>query len=186
MCRGDAESLHESEVKCYDAVERGVPHPETSYCTKAELDHIAMTAASSHEATLRQRVDQDNVAVLCKCAPIKIERVCILMDLDIHVCWYVGVKSNDGEINPGACAKQSAQLIFAWAVRCAGREETCEVSVRCDNAKTQGAPLPRLPYCTAADLEPIGNTAAAKHQASLHKTKKRTDIYVQCKHRILW
>ena len=101
------------------------------------------------------------------------------------MCWYVGVKNNDGEINPGAYAKQTAQLIFAWTVRCADREETCEVSVRCDHAKTQGVPLPRLPYCTAADLEQIGNTAAAKHQASLHKTKKRTDIYVQCRHRIL-
>ena len=84
VCRGDAESLHESEVKCDLAVERGVPYPETSYCTKAELDHIAMTAASSHEATLRQKVDQDNVVVMCKCAPTKIERVCILMGLDIH------------------------------------------------------------------------------------------------------
>ena len=75
--RGGGESLHESEVRCDYALERGVPHPETSYCTKAELDHIAMTAASSHEATLRQKVDQDNVVVMCKCAPTKIERVCI-------------------------------------------------------------------------------------------------------------
>ena len=73
VCRGDAESLHESEVKCDLAVERGVPYPETSYCTKAELDHIAMTAASSHETTLRQRLDQDNVVVMCKCASTKIE-----------------------------------------------------------------------------------------------------------------
>ena len=75
--RGCGESLHESEVRCDSALERGVPHPETAYCTKAELDHIAMTAASSHEATLRQKVDQDNVVVMCKCAPTKIERVCI-------------------------------------------------------------------------------------------------------------
>ena len=98
------------------------------------------------------------------------------------MCWYVGVKNNDGEITPGACAKKTAQLIFTWAVRCADREGTCEVSVRCDNAKTQGVPPPHSPYCTAAELEQLGNTAAAKHQASLHKTKKRTDIYVQCKH----
>ena len=71
--RGGGENLHESEVRCDYALERGVPHPETSYCTKAELDHIAMTAASSHEATLRQKVDQDNVVVMCKCAPTKIE-----------------------------------------------------------------------------------------------------------------
>ena len=75
--RGGGESLHDSEVRCDHALEWGVPHPETSYCTKAELDHIAMTAASSHEATLRQKVDQDNVVVMCKCAPTKIERVCI-------------------------------------------------------------------------------------------------------------
>ena len=72
VCRGDAESLHESEVKCHDALNRGVPHPETYYCTKAELDHIAMNAASSHETTLRQKLDQDNVVVSCKCAPTKI------------------------------------------------------------------------------------------------------------------
>ena len=77
VCRGDAESLHESEVKCDHAVERGVPHPETAYCTKAELDYIATNAASSHEATLRQRVDQDDVVVMCKCAPTKIERASI-------------------------------------------------------------------------------------------------------------
>ena len=97
----------------------------------------------------------------------------------------MGVKSNDGEINPGICAKKNAQLIFSWSVRCADREETCEVSVRCDHAKTQGVPLPRLPYCTAADLEQLGKAAAAKHKTSLHKTKKRTDIYVQCRRRIL-
>ena len=56
VCRGDAESLHESEVKCHDALNRGVPHPETYYCTKAELDHIAMNAASSHETALRKKV----------------------------------------------------------------------------------------------------------------------------------
>ena len=72
VCRGDAESPHESEVKCHDALDRGVPHPETYYCTKAELDHIAVNAASSHETTLRQKLDQDNVVVLCKCAPTKI------------------------------------------------------------------------------------------------------------------
>ena len=72
VCRGDAESLHESEVKCHHALNRGVPHPETYYCTKAELDHIAMNAASSHETTLRQKLDQDNVVVLCKCSPTKI------------------------------------------------------------------------------------------------------------------
>ena len=98
------------------------------------------------------------------------------------MCWYVGVKNHDGEINPGACAKKNAQLIFAWAVRCADQEETCEVSVRCDNAKTQGIPAPRSPYCTPAELEQIGNTAAAKHQDALIKRKKRTDIYVQCRH----
>ena len=75
--RGGGESLHECEVRCDHALEWGVPHPETAYCTKAELDHIAMTAASSHEATLRQKVDQDNVVVMCKCAPTKIERICI-------------------------------------------------------------------------------------------------------------
>ena len=185
VCREDAESLHESEVKCDLAVERGVPYPETSYCTKAELDHIAMAAASSHEATLRQKVDQDNVVVMCKCAPTKIDWRVFLRGVDVHVYSYVGVKSSDGEINLGACAKKNSQLIFAWAVRCAGREETCEVSVRCDNAKSQGVPSPHSPYCTAAELEQIGNTAAAKHQVSLRQRKKRTDIYVQCRYRIL-
>ena len=69
--RGDAESLHESEVKCDHAVERGVPHPETAYCTKAELECIAMSAASSHEATLRQQDGQNNVNVVCTCAPTR-------------------------------------------------------------------------------------------------------------------
>ena len=68
VCRGDAENFRESEVKCHHALERGVPHPEASYCTKAELDHIAMNAASSHETALHQTVDQDNVVVMCKCA----------------------------------------------------------------------------------------------------------------------
>ena len=73
VCRGDAESLHESEVKCDYALDRGVPHPETYYCTKAELDHIAMNAALSHETALRKKSGQGNVVVMCKCAPIKIE-----------------------------------------------------------------------------------------------------------------
>ena len=68
VCRGGVESLHESEVKCDDAVERGVPHPETAYCTKAELDYIATNAASSHE---QQKVDQDNIVVMRKCAATK-------------------------------------------------------------------------------------------------------------------
>ena len=72
--RGDSESFHESEVMCDNALERGVPHPETSYCTKAELEHIAKNAALSHETTLRQTVGQDNVAVMCRRAPTKIER----------------------------------------------------------------------------------------------------------------
>ena len=71
--RGGGESLHESEVRCDHALERGVPHPETSYCTKAELDHIAMNAALSHESTLRKKSGQENVVVMCKCASIKIE-----------------------------------------------------------------------------------------------------------------
>ena len=183
--RVGGESLYECEVRCDSALERGVPHPEMSYCTKAELECIAMSAASSHEATLRQQDGQNNVGVVCTCAPDTIERHNVLRVLGVHVCWYVGVKNNDGEIDPGACAKKTAQLIFPWAIRWADCEETCDVSVRCDHAKTQGVPLPRLPYCTTADLEQLGNTAAAKHQASLHKTKKRTDIYVQCRHRIL-
>ena len=105
----------------------------------------------------------------------------ILRELGAHVCWYVGVKNDDGEINPGACAKRTAQLIFAWTVRCADREETCEASVRCDNAKIQGVPPPRSPYCTAAELEQIGNDAAAKHREALSETKERTDIHVQCR-----
>ena len=109
----------------------------------------------------------------------------MLRELGVHVCWYVGVKNDDGEINPGACVKKTAQLVFAWTVRCADREETCEVSVRCDNAKTQGVPPPRSPYCTAAELEHIGNTAAAKHQETLSNRKKRTDIHVQCRHSTL-
>ena len=71
VCRRDAESLHESEVKCDHAVERGVPHPETAYCTRAELECIAMSAASSHEATLRQQDGQNNVNVVCTCAPTR-------------------------------------------------------------------------------------------------------------------
>ena len=71
VCRGDAESLHESEVKCDLAVERGVPHPETAYCTKTELECIAMSAASWHEATLRQQDGQNNVGVVCRCAPTR-------------------------------------------------------------------------------------------------------------------
>ena len=117
--------------------------------------------------------------------PHTIERHNVLRVLGVRVCWYVGVKNDDGEMNPGACATQTAQLIFSWAIRWADREETCEVSVRCDKAKTRGVPLPRLSYCTAAELEQIGNTAAANHQASLQKKKERTDIYVQCKHHTL-
>ena len=117
--------------------------------------------------------------------PHTIERPNVLRVLGVRACWYVGVENDDGEINPGACAKQTEQLIFSWAIRWADREDTCEVSVRCDNAKTRGVPLPRLPYCTAADLERLGNDAASKHQASLHKQKKRTDIHVQCRYRTL-
>ena len=117
--------------------------------------------------------------------PHTIERPNVLRVSGVRACWYVGVENDDGEINPGACAKKTAQLIFSWAIRWADREETCEVFVRCDNAKTRGVPLPRLPYCTAADLEQLGNDAASKHQASLHKQKKRTDIHVQCKYRTL-
>lgn len=69
--RGGGESLHECEVRCDHALERGVPHPETSYCTKAELECIAMSAASSHEATLRQQDGQNNVNVVCTCAPTR-------------------------------------------------------------------------------------------------------------------
>ena len=117
--------------------------------------------------------------------PLNIERPNVLRVLGVRACWYVGVKNDDGEIDPGVCAKKTAQLIFSWAIRWADREETCDVSVRCDNAKTQGVPLPRLPYCTAADLERLGNDAASTHQASLHKQKKRTDIHVQCRYRTL-
>ena len=69
--RGGGESLHECEVRCDNALNWGVPHPETSYCTKAELECIAMSAASSHEATLRQQDGQNNVGVVCKCAPTR-------------------------------------------------------------------------------------------------------------------
>ena len=67
--RNGSESFHESEVMCDHALERGVPHPETSYCTKAELECIAMSAASSHEATLLQQDGQNDVGVVCRCAP---------------------------------------------------------------------------------------------------------------------
>ena len=113
------------------------------------------------------------------------ERPNVLRVLGVRACWYVGVKNDDGDRNPGACAKQTAQLICSWAIRWADRKETCEMYVRCDTVKTRGVPLPRLSYCTAADLEQLGNDATSKHQASLQKQKKRTDIYVQCQHRTL-
>ena len=49
--RSGGESLHESEVRCDHALERGVPHPEIAYCTKAELDHIAMRGCTSTNGT---------------------------------------------------------------------------------------------------------------------------------------
>ena len=117
--------------------------------------------------------------------PHTIERPNVLRVLGVRACWYVGVKNDDGETNPGACAKQTAQLIFSWTIRWTDREETCEVSVRCDNAKNRGIPLPRWPYCTAAELEQIAQDAATNHQASLQQKKERTDIYVQCRHHTL-
>ena len=69
--RGGGESLHECEVRCDNALKWVVPHPEMSYCTRAELECIAMSAASSHEATLRQQDGQNNVGVVCRCAPAR-------------------------------------------------------------------------------------------------------------------
>ena len=50
--RGGSEVLRECEVRCDNALERGVPYPGMPYCTIAELQQIALNSATAHEATL--------------------------------------------------------------------------------------------------------------------------------------
>ena len=65
--RGSQEACHESQVRCDNAWERGVPRPRTACCTKAELHQIASNCATRYEATLRKRERREDVFVECKC-----------------------------------------------------------------------------------------------------------------------
>ena len=67
--RGESEAFHDCEVRCDHALERGVPYPETSYCTKAELQQIALNSASAHQTTLRQKERREDIVVVCEYPP---------------------------------------------------------------------------------------------------------------------
>ena len=95
--------------------------------------------------------------------------------------WYEGLRADNGEIHMEMDASKEAHLSFAWVVRRADREETCQVQVRCDNAKERGVPLPPSVYCTITELEQIADKEASKQQFALCKKERRDDIYVQCR-----
>ena len=95
--------------------------------------------------------------------------------------WYEGLRADNGDIHMETAANQAAHLSFAWAVRRADREGTCQVQVRCDNAKERGVPWPPSVYCTVAELDQLAEKAASKHQNALRKNKPRDDISVQCR-----
>lgn len=65
--RGGQQTCHESQVRCHDAWERGVPRPQDACCTKAELDQIAANGATKYQDDLRKRERRDDVFVECKC-----------------------------------------------------------------------------------------------------------------------
>ena len=64
--RGESKILHECEVRCDYALERGVPYPGMPYCTTAELQQIALNSATAHEATLRKKERREDIAVECE------------------------------------------------------------------------------------------------------------------------
>ena len=66
LLRGDNEAFHECEVRCDNALERGVPYPETPYGTMTELQQLALNSASGHQTTLRKNERRDDIVVMCE------------------------------------------------------------------------------------------------------------------------
>ena len=66
LLRGDSEAFHECEVRCGSALGRGLPYPETPYCTTTELQQLALKSASAHQTTLRTNERREDIFVMCE------------------------------------------------------------------------------------------------------------------------
>ena len=66
LLRGDNEAFHECEVRCDNALERGVPYLERPHGTMTELQQLALKSASAHQTTLRTNERREDIVVMCE------------------------------------------------------------------------------------------------------------------------
>ena len=75
-------------------------------------------------------------------------------------CVFRGVCDEEGNIDSDAKITKNSLASFEWTVRATNVDETCAVTVKCDNACVKGVPLPPS-WKTAIKSLKIGDVAKA-------------------------
>ena len=78
----------------------------------------------------------------------------------IFSCDFKGINDEAGTVDPNLKITKNSEATFEWTARATNVDETCIVTVKCDNACVRGVPFPQ-PWRTAVKCLDLGDVAKA-------------------------